>query len=302
MRFPYTFGLVVSLLIALGSCALPQPTSTPPSISSQTKDTYPAPSLTDPSPSPISPDLSQSTIPPCPAVDRGLTYLSSQFNPDLGLIREAPNVAPNIYWLTNDNALAVYVLSTLGESALANSIRPALQKFSFSTNDQIEAVWGETITIPPHSATSVLIAKVGDNEIWQEFHDRNDKLMDWSQYANLAFLGALNDFNRGEVDLARSIYANTLKMFDQTGFRDKAFSDRYETYKLALALYVGVRLQAENPSSAQMLRTLQSMQASNGGFYTHYFDINKHDGDTNTETTSMSLLALHTSGCIIMDD
>jgi hypothetical protein len=236
----------------------------------------------------------------CPFIPRGLAFLDARFNPNLGLLNEAPQVAPNTYWLTNDNALAAYTLSQLGQKEQAATIQAVLQRYGYTTNNLIEIVWGATVPFPPHVARSEMIDQVGEAEIWQEFHDSGGTFDDWAEYANLGFLGALNEFNQGHKDSARAIFSTTLAQFDGTGFRDKAFdpaAGRYETYKLALALYTGAKIGAPVPNGSLLRQGLLAMQAASGGFYTHYRDWNTPEGDKNTETTALALLALNLVGC-----
>ncbi len=237
---------------------------------------------------------------PCPAIQPGLAFLEARFNPVLGLLNEAPQDAPNIYWLTNDNALAAYALTKLGQKERAVAIQSTLQRYGHTANNLIEVVWGATVPFPPHVASPEMVDKIGDAQVKQEFHDRGGTFEDWAEYANLGFLGALNEFNQGHKDEARAIFSTTLAQFEGSGFRDKAFdpaASRYETYKLALALYTGVNIGAPNPRGSQIRQALLDMQAVNGGFYTHYHDWHTPDGDTNTETTSLALLALNAYGC-----
>ncbi len=237
---------------------------------------------------------------PCPAIQPGLAFLEARFNPSLGLLNEAPQAAPNTYWLTNDNALAAYALTKLGQKERAVTIQSTLQRYGHTSNNLIEVVWGATVAFPPHVARPEMVDKVGEAEIWQEFHESGGTFNDWAEYANLGFLGALNEFNQGHKDAARSIFSTTLAQFDGTGFRDKAFdpaAGRYETYKLALALYSGVNIGAQIPNGSQLRQALLAMRAGSGGFYTHYRDWHTPEGDTNTETTTLALLALNAYGC-----
>ncbi len=236
----------------------------------------------------------------CPAIQPGLAFLEARFNPNLGLLNEAPQAAPNTYWLTNDNALAAFALAQLGQKERAVTIQSTLQRYGYPTNNLIEVVWGATVPYPPHVARPEMVDKVGAVEVWQEFHDRGGTFDDWAEYANLGFLGALNELNQGHKDTASSIFSATLAQFDGSGFRDKAFdpaAGRYETYKLALGLYTGVKVGALNPRGSQLRQALLSMQADSGGFYTHYRSWKTSEGDTNTETTSLALLALNSYGC-----
>ena len=234
---------------------------------------------------------------PCPAIQRGLAFLSARYNPALGLLNEAPQAAPNTYWLTNDNALAAYALSQLGQPELAANVQNTLQRYKYTSNGLIEVVWGASVSYPPYVARPQVIDTVGDSEIKQEFHDSGGRFEDWAEYANLGFLGALNESNQKHTDSARTIFASTLAQFDSTGFRDKAFSGLYETYKLALGLYTAVKIGVPLPNGSQLLAALLAMQAANGGFSTHYVDLNTPQGDQNTETTALALLALQAYGC-----
>jgi len=206
-------------------------------------------------------------------------------------------VAPHKYWLTNDNALAAYTLSQLGVNNLSTSVTASLRRFGHDSNGLIEAVWGVPVSFPPYVERQAILSKIGDDEVWQEFHDSGPRIEDWSEYSNLGFLGALNEYNWGNAANALSVFYGTLAQFDGTGFRDKAFNGQYETYKLALALYAGARIHATFPNADQMLSTLQALQGANGGFRTHYRDLDTPEGDTNTETTALALLALGVYGC-----
>ena len=233
----------------------------------------------------------------CPPIEHGLEFLEERYNLTIGLLNKSPHVAPHKYWLTNDNALAAYTFSQLGRIEMAKTIETSLIRYGHSSNGLIEVIWGMPVTYPPYDKTNALITKVGQDEVWQEFHNQGPILNDWVEYANLGFLGALNEFHQGRIIEAQSLYSSTLLLYDGTGFADKAFKGLYETYKLALALYVGSVIQAPNPDHHQMIAILLSMQSPEGGFFTHYNSPNSPDGDANTETTSFALLALKTSLC-----
>ncbi len=233
----------------------------------------------------------------CPAIQQGLAYLTARYNPVLGLLNEAPNVAPHTYWLTNDNALAAYAFAQLGQADLSAVIKKSILFYGSDTNGLIEVMWGLPVTFPPYEPTQVVLQTVGGDKICQEFRDRGEIFNDWAQYADLGFYGALNEFHQGDQSAALSNYAGTLELYDGAGFHDAAFESSYATYKLALALYVGATIQAPNPYSEQMLATLLSMQDDNGGFHTEYDSLQELGGDTNTETSALALLALATSGC-----
>lgn len=88
-----------------------------------------------------------------------------------------------------------------------------------------------------------------------------------------------------------------LDQFDGIGFKDKAFNNQYETYKIALVIYTAHKLDIELTNEIDLLTILLSMQSENGGFYTHYFDRTHLIGDANTETTAFGLMAFSESQC-----
>jgi hypothetical protein len=232
----------------------------------------------------------------CAAIDRGLAFLKARYNPTIGLLNEAPTAAPHTYWLTNDNAMAAYVFDHLGQAELGSTLHASLQRYGFDTNGLIEVLWGVPVTFPPYVARQVLITKVGDDEIWQEFHINGDRFEDWAGYADLSFWGALNASQHGRRTEALDTFARAMALFDGVGFKDSAFKSQYETYKLALALYVGAAIRATVPNADTLQATLRAMQSADGGFLTHYSTPQQPTGDANTETTSLALLALN-DGC-----
>lgn len=252
------------------------------------------------SPSPITQTMIPTRQPCSSSIQRGLDFLAARFNSSLGLLNESPVVAPNKYWLTNDNALAAFALSQFGRSELAATLKSSLQRYGYSTNGLVEVLWGARVSFPPQVAEQGTIFTQNGEEILQEFR-KGARLEDWADYADLSFLGALNEFRAGRISESQAIFSKALEKFDDQGFQDQAFNvdGLYETYKLALALYVGDTIQAQIPMRKTLQQILLAMQAENGGFYTHYRDVQHPEGDTNTETTSYALLAQNAAGCII---
>lgn len=224
----------------------------------------------------------------------GLNYLNEQINPELGLLRESPVVAPNRYWLTNDNSLAAYIFSQFGYKDTRRMILQNLDDYGDFENNFIEVVMGHVVDMPPSVAEAVLITKIGEAEIWTEKHESDNRYADWQEYANLGFLMALNHVNLDNEAIAQEQVLTTMQMFDGKGFRDKAFNGSYETYKLALAIYAASKCKVELQDGEIIFEILLKMQDKNGGFHTYYDENLKLLGDTNTETTSFALLAIHT--------
>ncbi|MGQ9676095.1 MAG: hypothetical protein ACUVX1_10575 [Chloroflexota bacterium] len=237
------------------------------------------------------------------AIRRGIDYVLAQYDPETGLLRESPNWFPNRYWVFNDNAIAAHVLEELGEQDMADALYTSLQTYGYQTNNRQEVLWGVPVDWPPRYERRFRLSTIGSKEVWMELCDsewRYDECWNdpsrtcWRDYTNLAMLGALNELSKGNEQAARQIYDQALQAFDGLGFKDKAFDGGYETYKLALALHTGSRLEALTPTMADNLaQRLLSQQASTGGFFTHYMEDGTSFGDTDTETTSLALLALH---------
>ena len=276
MKKALALSIVIALEVTwLASCTLPHAQTIPPSVS--------VPST-------------------CSSIQSGLSFLHERFSPNLGLLNESPQVAPHRYWLTNDNALAAFSFAQLNEPEMSATLTDSLKRYGHTTNGLIEIIWGVPVTFPPYVERNIQTGEIGQAEVWYESHEPSPnaaRFDDWIEYSNLAFLGALNEHNQRRNNQARKIFANALTKFDGVGFRDKAFTDgRYETYKLALALYVGSKIAAPlDESDVKISIVLKKMQAANGGFYTHYRDFQTPDGDTNTETTAFALLALGSYSC-----
>ena len=227
-----------------------------------------------------------------PINQNGLDYLISQINTEIWLLREAPEVAPNIYWITNDNSLAGYVFYLYGYTDISKNIQNSIQEYGSINNNFIEVVYGKVIDFPPSIAEPVLVNSINQVEVWNELHGSGPVFEDWQEYANLSFMGALNYNSLGDFDLARDQVRQTMLMFDGKGFHDKSFNGNYETYKLALALFSAKTIGVELDNSKELTELLIKMQDENGGFHTHYDENLEPVGDTNTETTAFALLAL----------
>ena len=96
-------------------------------------------------------------------------YLRSvAYNPALRLCREAPSVAPNVYWVASDNLLAFKALE-LHDSELATTIRaelvriaqlytlPAREGVPLSLRYDVVVRDDETIEIPPREMMFICV-------------------------------------------------------------------------------------------------------------------------------------------------
>ena len=269
------------LLVCLSACTAVQP-SPPPS---------PLPAATPVSVSTPVPGLQ-------PAIDAGLSFLNAQYNRDLGLLQESPNIGAQRYFITNDNALAAYIFEQTGQDDLAINVREVMARYGPSTNNFIEAAWGEVIPWPPKhfEDPGSLITNVGEDEILTIRHEGTGYFYDWSAYSNLACMAAVNEYNQGYIESARRLYEIQMSTFDGRGFADKAFYDRgdvYETLGVAWCVYAGALLKVPVYETALSV-LLEQQDLATGGFHTHYRAAESRLADPNVETTSLAPLALLT--------
>ncbi len=280
---------IISLLLT--ACISTTPLTSPPSV---------------PQPTPaVTPDLQ-------PAIDGGVQFLADQFNPDYRLLQESPNVGQHRYYLTNDNALAAYVLAQVGEDDLAQTLRRSLDHYGYHDNSFVEVAWGQAIPWPPRHHKDVVVRQMSDRAcdflnveetepvgdcVLQETHTTGlGVFYDWSSFSNLACMGAVNEFNKGNLAVARWLYQMEMSTFDGNGWADRAWLLRdgtYETIGLTWCLYAGALL--GEPLEQPLLDALLAQQDPvSGGFHTHYRAGAMRLADPNVETTSLALLALAT--------
>lgn len=220
------------------------------------------------------------------STEKAIAYLHHEYNPTVGLIRESPETAPDKHWLMTDNWLAAIALDRVNDTEFAAHIYTTLEPYEQLHHGLIEAIVGADIAWPPRTPFQEEV-KPG---IWLE--TRNQNIMeDWSTYADLALYRALDLHNEGRSAESRQQYNAAIQQFDGVGFADQAFDNRYATYKLALAIYVGGTIGA--PIDQEIVTALLSKQhQDSGGFSALYDETGKPIGDSNTETTAYALLAL----------
>ncbi|MCL4832747.1 MAG: hypothetical protein KJZ86_09910 [Caldilineaceae bacterium] len=246
------------------------------------------------------------------AIANGQRFLAGQYNPSYGLLQESPNIGQHRYYLTNDNALAAYVFEQTGESEMAATLRASLDRYGYDRNGFVEVAWGEVIVWPPLHHKDIVVEQKGSGEcdfldaeeagpladcVLQETHTPDlGFFYDWSSFSNLHCMGAVNQYNRGNLAVARWLYETELSTFDGIGWADEAWRRRdgvYETIGPAWCVYAGALLGA--PVNKPLLAVLLAQQnPATGGFHTHYRRDAFQLTDPNVETTSLALLALYT--------
>jgi len=247
-------------------------------------------------------DLTIRYVAPVVAVSRATTYLTSNYNPTVGLISETPD--SHTYWLYSDNYLAVLALRQVGFSnpyiaAIADNISATIGFYAprlvGATNQYmvLSGAWTGPCTFD--NTSSHVLTRSSNPQIAVTLNNGTG-ILNASDYADIAFLAAICHQHQGNLGMAVSAFNQGAKFFDGIGFADMQFKDpgsqgQYQTYKLALYIYAGKLL--SQPVNQAAMAALLKMQSPNGGFYTGYDTTFSHGSSkTNAETTSLAILAL----------
>ena len=251
-------------------------------------------------------------------LERAVSYLrTTAYNPDLRMCREAPTVAPNVYWVASDNLLAYKALEPY-DSELASTIKTRLieiaRTYNLPTSSEglplslrYDVIMrdNEKLQIPPKNVTHITLYN-GSYLLRYDIANGTGQPEDWREYADLLLLVALSNHNQGEHANAVGNFTLATKMWDGLGLRDKAYdlpygegqasgSDHaYATYKLGLLLYVSAKLAIDLSFRNDVVNKIWSMQnQTSGGIYTHILpDGSRGVSDTNTETTAFIILGV----------
>ena len=249
-------------------------------------------------------------------VEKAVGFLLSQFNETLGLCREAPNAAPNTYWLVSDNLWTWKALKVANETyyfgagevgqiadKIGTKLREAGQLYNlprdhnntgFPISFMHEAVIGDIIPTPNRNAT-ILTLHSDDYIVKTEVC--NGTLLNWKKYTDRLLYMALSCFWQGNETGANLYFKNATATWDGTGISDNAtkVDGTYATYKLALLLYMSKVLGRKLPFECELVKRMCTLQReSDGGIITNYYANGTREGDANTETTSIVIIALLT--------
>jgi hypothetical protein len=251
---------------------------------------------------------------------KAVDYLrETAYSRDVRLCREAPRVAPNVYWVASDNLLAFKALKRY-DSRLASTIRRKLVRIAElydlprSREDRLPLSLrydviirdDETLEIPPRNITHLTLYS-DSYTLKYDIANGTGRFYDWPYYADLRLLVALSDYNSGDEVNALSNLAAAANMWDGIGLRDNA-TDRsygegqdprdgphaYATYKLGLLLYVSGKLHKPLSFEQDVVKRIWLMQnQTSGGIFTHITSNGTRGyDDTNTETTAFVILGM----------
>ena len=235
---------------------------------------------------------------------RIMEFLRSQFNPQLGLCSEAPNVAPNSYWLVSDNLWALKAFEMFNDSEISSAIRAKLielaniyhlpvDKEGLPISYAHETVLGNTVELPFRTPISYTL--FSNNYSLKTVIYNGTIMNDWQEYADLLLYAALSSHWQGNETQARYYFESATKMWDGIGLNDTVTQTEgmYSTYKLALLLYTSKILNETLPFEFNLLKRLLNQQReSDGGIVTHYLADGTPIGDANIETSAITAISI----------
>jgi len=233
-------------------------------------------------------------------------FLESMYNSTIGLIAEAPRVAPSTYWLVSDNLWAFKALEKY-DPELSNAIRSRLielaEAYNLPANSQglpisykHEAVIGDAVPIPFNETVSYTLYS-NDYTLKTDIANGASVKENWQGYADLLLYAALSRHREGKDDEAIALFNMAKDMWDGVGINDSYFKEKgyYATYKLALLIYTSKVLGQTLDFEKELIATIFRMQdRETGGIITDYYPNGEpvEYADANTETTSIIVIAL----------
>jgi hypothetical protein len=127
--------------------------------------------------------------------------------------------------------------SLCNNTLLADRVKAFLEEYETDFYDYYQLLLGRDFTLPLTVVEPVYVTTVNGIEIYHV--KRVERVFyDYDKYANLLAYSALYHLVHGNVGSAVVDLIKINSLFDGAGFRDKAFSGAYETYKVALAVIV----------------------------------------------------------------
>ncbi|MGO9644931.1 MAG: hypothetical protein ACLPY5_09315 [Candidatus Bathyarchaeia archaeon] len=221
-------------------------------------------------------------------------FLVNQFNATVGLVRESPdNSISRDYWLLSDNLIATHVLAQ-DHPDIARKIAETMQKFGIFTDGLHEALFGDTIPVPPYTP----IIKIVENDSYvvkvEVRSNETGKLQpDWIEYGDLLLYAALSAHWAGNDELAIYNFNRALDMWNGAGIWDRPTQQDgfYTTHKLALLMYAADMLNQTIPFRDALEDHIWRFQRDDGGIRSHYSGNLTSNREANSETAGLVLLA-----------
>jgi len=221
-----------------------------------------------------------------------LAELYTDLTGEYGCVRESLEAEINVCY-TSTNLLAEYVLRELcGNTVLADKVRSFLNVYSTDFYNYYQILMNKSFTLPltvvEHEDVTTVrgIRIVHVKRTSEVFHD-------YDQYADLLVYSALYYLAQGNVNNAVIDLVKLNLLFNGYGFRDKAFSGIYETYKLALAVIAFKAINHTNlvEKYTSILRSIKPLATLY--IYNETTGELSGIGDLNVETACLIAIALY---------
>lgn len=238
-------------------------------------------------------------------------FLEAQYVPEAGLLRAATIAVPDAerIYVASDNLLASRALQVLGSQIAYNVCRTLDLYYNGGFDGQHEILIGVRAEHIGGATGLVVYNKTIYSEkfgmeftICREVHETGGNSYD--KYADLIVYVALKRLMSGDFEEAKTLMDLLMDMWDGYGFRDTAWEaeNLYESYKLALAVYLWRALNAAKPSYTKYADVIARITEIayyvctdwKRGIRTHYRVVDGRvipEGDCNVETTSIYVLA-----------
>jgi hypothetical protein len=201
-----------------------------------------------------------------------------------------------------------------------NASEPIYENLIFPNNTQISIgqylnwtqIIGFNFTAPPtavvgdllfHSINGTGTLYADDFEVREivnagTYIVRNDvkhvQVPDWQDYADLLLFGVLDRYCRNNSSYWE-LWKSAKRMFNGTGFMDKAFNTtgKFDTYKLALFIITAKIINQTQSIPQNYTQIFGKLQSPNGGVVTHYLSNFTPDPNAmeNIETTCLAIYA-----------
>ena len=241
------------------------------------------------------------------------SFLEGQYVSEARLLRAAVHAYPDnvTIWVCSDNLLAAHALMVLESSLGGKVLDELVSKYNGGYDGLHEVLLAVPISDILCRRVNITLSKFYSKKYNTTLYIKKEKsgltpIIDWDDYADLIVYKALNMLLKGRRDQAEKLFEKLMGMWDGYGFKDKIYreSGRYETYKLALAIYLYRALKATKSNIIvkyeddikKLCNIISMLQRADGGIVTHYevsHGIIRPTGDANTETTAITILALY---------
>ena len=249
-------------------------------------------------------------------IDSAVSYLISHYDSHVGLLYESEDngthwLGPwatyrNTYWLYSDNLEAIHVLEKYSP-AIAENISRTYNSYEFPKNTRLfGTLFGENIPDDIEAPANKVVVNTSELVIIYRRHEGNPDHPDPSDYrehrwSDQLSYRALDEYQFGDKDRAKTILEDALDYWDGLGFYDsesKRLEEKeegvlYTNYKIGLFLYVADKMNypLSADTRADMERQMWRQQNPETGGIASFADSNGQPvGSANVETTALTLL------------